>query len=448
MTTTIPHIRIADDSAIKESYEVGKKLGQGSFGKVHEAQHRETKKSWAIKSINKEKAGSSALKLIEREVAILKRVHHPNIIQLNEVLESPTRMFLVMELCDGGEMADSLKDNKHFSEADTKTVIRRLASAISYLHKNDIVHRDIKLENILLSQNPDDPDDKLHIKVTDFGLSVVKGGAGHDNMMQDFCGTPMYMSPEIIDNKTYSQQCDVWAMGVIMYIMLCGYPPFRSNDEDSLYEIIKKGEVDFSEEPWPSISEEAKMCIQRMLKVDPAHRMSAAEVLDHAWLTGETHDSTKPVNVLEMMKEWGPELKKGGSCDDNPESAINGDSPDSVIKESASSTTDNTSHNAAPEATKGSSSDTRKGSGGGKRSSDSRSPPNSSTRPGAIGRGTKPAGGATKINPSIKPPATQTGTKPGNTGGRTTGGGTTIKKTAVNSNNTKTPSAYTRNQKK
>lgn len=322
--TGIPHTRLEQEGLIWEQYyEQGRKLGQGAFGKVHLATNKTTGEQWAIKTINKDKAGSSALKLLEREVAILKRVTHKNIIQLYEVFETSKRMYLVMEFCEGGELADILKEKKYFMESEVKIITKELASAIAYLHKKDIVHRDLKLENILVKKLPDatNPEDKLQIKVTDFGLSITKSGVGHDNMMQDFCGTPSYMAPEIIDNKTYSQQCDVWALGVMIYTLFCGSMPFRSKDEDTLYELIKKGELDFSDEMWNEVSDQAKSCLQKMINVDPAHRLSASEVLDHNWITGD--QDRQSTNVLEMMKLWKDELKVGGEDEDL--SAINGD---------------------------------------------------------------------------------------------------------------------------
>ncbi|CAH1800245.1 unnamed protein product, partial [Owenia fusiformis] len=299
---SVPHTRIEDESKFEECYRFGAKLGQGTFGIVREATNIKTEQCWAIKAVNKEKAGSSTVKLLEREVSILKRVQHENIIHLEEVFETSKKMYLVMELCERGELADILKVKGQLPEDDVKTVMKKLASAISYLHKNDIVHRDLKLENILVGRNPEDPADTFHIKVTDFGLSVVKDGPGHENMMQAFCGTPMYMSPEIIDNKTYSQQCDVWAMGVIAFMLLVGSPPFKSKDEDSLYELIKKGDMDFSSPLWASISKGAKDCICGMLKVDPAHRLTASEVVDHSWISGQ--EGQGRTNVLEMMKQF------------------------------------------------------------------------------------------------------------------------------------------------
>lgn len=319
---SIPHTRINDETWIWEKYEPGEKIGQGTFGKVFKVKHKETGKDWAMKVINKEKAGGPVIKLLEREVGILKRVQHEHIISLNEVFETAKKMYLVMELCEGGELADALKTRERMSEEECKIIMSRLANAISYLHKNDIVHRDLKLENILLAVDPNNLEDKLYIKVTDFGLSVVKGGTGHDNMMQDFCGTPIYMSPEIIDNKTYSQNCDVWAMGVILYIMLSGTPPFKSKDEDSLYDLIKKGELDFSDEFWANISVNAKSFLEKMMRVDPAHRLTATEMLHHPWITGN-ETQKESTNVLELMKIFRDEQNEQNQKIED--SAINGE---------------------------------------------------------------------------------------------------------------------------
>ncbi|XP_060573843.1 serine/threonine-protein kinase 33-like isoform X2 [Ruditapes philippinarum] len=366
---SIPHTRLENEDMIWESYEIGEKLGQGAFGKVFQVRHKATNEEWAMKFINKEKAGSSAIKLLEREVAILKKVSHRNIIQLNEVFETGKRMFLVMELCTGGELAEALKEKRYFMESEVKVITKELASAITYLHKIDIVHRDLKLENILVSKFPDatNPEDRLQIKVTDFGLSITKSGVGHDNMMQDFCGTPNYMAPEIIDNKSYSQQCDVWALGVIVYTLFCGYFPFRSrNDDDSLYDIIKKGDIDFTDETWNEVSDEAKECIKKMLNTDPAHRLTASEVLNHHWITGD--QARQSANVLELMKEW-KDLKIDGE-----NSAINGNEDgDESSQVNSENHTEETNNNEPSISTSSESnrkgSDAKKPGSGGKNSS-------------------------------------------------------------------------------
>ncbi|KAG7468460.1 hypothetical protein MATL_G00143490 [Megalops atlanticus] len=301
----VPHTRMEDEAAIQQIYTFGRKLGQGSFGVVYEATHNETKKTWAIKKVNREKAGSSGVKLLEREVSILKRVNHKHIIHLEEVFETPQRMYLVTELCEGGELKEILKKRRSFSEEETRHIIHSLAEATVYLHRKDIVHRDLKLENILVkSLYNGEENELLHIKVTDFGLSVQKGGMGSKTMMQSTCGTPIYMAPEVIDGHDYSQQCDVWSIGVIMYMLLCGEPPFMSSSEDRLFDMIRRGDLTFSGPIWDSISDGAKKVLRCLLKVDPAHRITASELLDNPWITGDTSTPSTPTNVLEMMKQF------------------------------------------------------------------------------------------------------------------------------------------------
>ncbi|XP_021064742.1 serine/threonine-protein kinase 33 isoform X1 [Mus pahari] len=319
----IPHIRMDDGADIEEFYTFGRILGQGSFGMVFEVIDKETGAKWAIKKVNKEKAGSSAMKLLEREVSILKTVKHQHIIHLEQVFESPQKMYLVMELCEDGELKEVMDQRGHFSENETRLIIQSLASAIAYLHNKDIVHRDLKLENIMVKSSfiDDNNEMNLNIKVTDFGLAVQKHGSRSEGMMQTTCGTPIYMAPEVINAHDYSQQCDIWSIGVIMYILLCGAPPFLANSEEKLYELIKKGELRFEDPVWDSVSDSAKNALKQLMKVDPAHRITAKELLDNQWLTGNTLSSARPTNVLEMMKEWknNPESDEETNTDEETE---------------------------------------------------------------------------------------------------------------------------------
>ncbi|XP_033260459.1 serine/threonine-protein kinase 33 [Orcinus orca] len=301
----VPHIRMDTGAAIQEIYTFGRILGKGSFGMVIEAIDKETETKWAIKRVSKEKAGSSAVKLLEREVTILKSVKHKHIIHLEQVFETPKKMYLVMELCEDGELRGILNRKGHFSENETRWIIRSLASAIAYLHNKDIVHRDLKLENIMVKSSFIDANDEmnLNIKVTDFGLAVKKQGRS-EAMLQTTCGTPIYMAPEVINAHDYSQQCDIWSIGVIMYILLCGEAPFMASSEEKLFELIRKGELHFKGSVWDSISDSAKSVLKQLMKVDPAHRITAKELLDNQWLTGNILSSARPTNVLEMMKEW------------------------------------------------------------------------------------------------------------------------------------------------
>ncbi|XP_036619645.1 serine/threonine-protein kinase 33 [Trichosurus vulpecula] len=301
----IPHMRMENCTAIQQMYSFGRKLGQGSFGVVTEVTHKETDLKWAMKKVNKEKAGSSAVKLLEREVNILKSVNHEHIIHLERVFETPKRMYLVMELCEDGELKEILNSKGHFSENETRQIIGDLGSAIAYLHKKDIVHRDLKLENILVKSSSinEKNETNFNIKVTDFGLAVQKEG-GCEAMFQTTCGTPIYMAPEVINAHDYSQQCDIWSIGVIMYMLLCGQPPFMASSEEKLFELIRKGELRFGHSMWESVSDSAKSVLKQLLKVDPAHRITAKELLDNRWITGNTLTPVRPTNVLELMKQW------------------------------------------------------------------------------------------------------------------------------------------------
>uniref|UniRef100_A0A673FRI9 Serine/threonine-protein kinase 33 n=2 Tax=Sinocyclocheilus rhinocerous TaxID=307959 RepID=A0A673FRI9_9TELE len=301
----VPHTRIEDESDIQKIYSFGRKLGQGNFGVVCEATHIEMQRKWAIKKVNKEKAGTSGVKHLEREVSIMKQVKHEHIIRLEEVFETPKRMYLVTELCEGGDLKDLLQKNKHFTEEETRHIIKSLSEAIVYLHKKDIVHRDLKLENILVkSFHQGNDNDVVNIKITDFGLSVQKGGVGSENMLQATCGTPIYMAPEVVNGHQYSQQCDLWSIGVIMYMLLCGEPPFISSSKERLSEMIMKGELTFSGPVWHTISDAAKTVIRCLLKVDPAHRITANELLDNPWISGDTSTAVTRTNVLEMMHQF------------------------------------------------------------------------------------------------------------------------------------------------
>ncbi|KAJ3593976.1 hypothetical protein NHX12_006308 [Muraenolepis orangiensis] len=298
----VPHCRMEDESYLKRIYTFGRKLGQGSFGVVFEATHVETQKKWAIKKVNREKAGSHGVILLEREVNILKHVNHAHIIHLKEVFETPKNMYLVTELCGGGDLKELLQKKSRFTEEESRHIITSLARAIVYLHKKDIVHRDLKLDNILLKGSHQGDKQGITIKVTDFGLSVKKGGVGRENMMKATCGTPIYMAPEVITGHEYSQQCDVWSIGVIMYMLLCGEAPFISSSEEKLFEKIKRGELTFSGSVWDTISNAARTVLSCLLKIDPAHRITANELMDNPWITGDTSNPATPTNVLEMMR--------------------------------------------------------------------------------------------------------------------------------------------------
>ncbi|XP_075913423.1 uncharacterized protein LOC116957677 isoform X2 [Petromyzon marinus] len=299
-----PHSRHQDEASVLELYRLGRVLGRGSFGLVVEAVNLATGEKCAVKQLNKDKAGGVGVQLLEREVTILKKVQHSNIVRLYEVLETPKRVFLAMELCELGELRSLLEQHGALAESTGRGVVRDVTSAIAYLHQHDIVHRDLKLENILVKAGGVDGANEMRfdVRVTDFGLSVEVGGVGSEALLQATCGTPLYMAPEVLLDHDYSQQCDLWSIGVIAFTLLCGDAPFKGDSREELCHSVCLGQLSFSGPPWGSVSDAAKDAVQGLLKVDPAHRLTARELLDHHWITGEATGSAHRHNVLEMMR--------------------------------------------------------------------------------------------------------------------------------------------------
>uniref|UniRef100_A0A665W685 Serine/threonine kinase 33 n=1 Tax=Echeneis naucrates TaxID=173247 RepID=A0A665W685_ECHNA len=312
----VPVIRLEKDSDLRKIYEFGRKLGQGSFGVAYEATHNETQTKWAIKEVCKPAAGSSKVEMLEHEINILKQVNHNHIIYLKEVYDTPRMMYLVTELCSGGELRQLLQRKRFFTEDETRQIIRNLADAVAYLHKKNIMHRDLKLENILVKNSPDvDDNDRINIKVTDFGLSVRIAGVGLENILNEACGTLSYMAPEMMSGRGYSLWCDVWSIGVVMYILLCGEPPFVSKKKTNLLQEIMEKEVTFTQPIWATVSDTAKHVLTCLLKADPAYRMSANQLLESPWITGDTNVPIIQSNVLDLMRTQLEEKERSKTLD-------------------------------------------------------------------------------------------------------------------------------------
>ncbi|XP_075878088.1 serine/threonine-protein kinase 33 isoform X2 [Nelusetta ayraudi] len=254
--------------------------------------------------------GSSRVKMLEQEITILKQVNHANIIHLQRVYDTTRMIYLVMELCDGGELKQLLQRKSFFSEEETRHIICSLANAVVYLHRKNIVHRDLKLENILVEKSVGDDNGRINIKVTDFGLSMQTNGVGIEHTMSDACGTLIYMAPEMMSGRGYSQWCDIWSIGIIMYMLLSGESPFVSKTKYELLEEIMNEGVKFTQDVWSTVSDAAKTLLTCLLKMDPAYRMSASQILETPWITGDTN-MPLPSNVLEMMRNYVEESTRG-----------------------------------------------------------------------------------------------------------------------------------------
>ncbi|TKC41299.1 hypothetical protein EI555_006162 [Monodon monoceros] len=243
--------RCSESSALLEKYKIGKVIGDGNFAVVKECMDRSTGKEFALKIIDKAKCCGKE-HLIENEVSILRRVKHPNIIMLVEEMETATELFLVMELVKGGDLFDAITSSTKYTERDGSAMVYNLANALRYLHALSIVHRDIKPENLLVCEYPDGT---KSLKLGDFGLATVVEGP-----LYTVCGTPTYVAPEIIAETGYGLKVDIWAAGVITYILLCGFPPFRSenNLQEDLFDQILAGKLEFPAPYWDNITDSAK----------------------------------------------------------------------------------------------------------------------------------------------------------------------------------------------
>uniref|UniRef100_A0A3B4D3R0 Serine/threonine-protein kinase DCLK2 n=1 Tax=Pygocentrus nattereri TaxID=42514 RepID=A0A3B4D3R0_PYGNA len=276
-------------SIITDKYKVGKVIGDGNFAVVKECVERTTGQEYALKIIDKAKC-SGKEHLIANEVAILRRVRHPSIIMLIEEVDTATELYLVMELVKGGDLFDAITSSTKYTERDASAMVYNLTGALRYLHRMSIVHRDIKPENLLVCEYPDGT---KSLKLGDFGLATVVEGP-----LYTVCGTPTYVAPEIIAETGYGLKVDIWAAGVITYILLCGFPPFRSerNQQEELFEQILLGRLEFPSPYWDNISESAKDLIGKMLQVNVSVRYTAEEVLSHPWVltpdAEHTNDST------------------------------------------------------------------------------------------------------------------------------------------------------------
>jgi len=290
------------ERSIHDEYDVKELIGSGNFSKVHMGIEKKTGTKYAIKIIDKKLVETTRL---ENEIQILKKVDHKNIILLKEVFESSSKLYLVMELVTGGELFNKIVEIGAYSEQIAKDLVRQIIQGVKYLHSLNIAHRDLKPTNLLLKSN-----DTNEIKIADFGLSKI---LGPDSMMQTACGTPIYVAPEVLKGEGYDKEVDLWSVGVIMYILLCGFPPFFDDGENmgQLFEQIMAGDFDFPDPYWTDIDESAKNLIEHLLVVEPSKRYTADEALAHPWLKSE-RDHALPTfqEKFKGFKEEGEHPKK------------------------------------------------------------------------------------------------------------------------------------------
>ncbi|KAM1340294.1 hypothetical protein ACFX2H_038709 [Malus domestica] len=271
-------IPLGHRTQIGDKYVLGRELGRGEFGITYLCTDRETKQALACKSISKRKLRTAVdIEDVRREVAIMSTLpEHPNIVKLKATYEDNENVHLVMELCEGGELFDRIVARGHYSERAAANVARTVAEVVRMCHANGVMHRDLKPENFLFSNKKE----HAPLKAIDFGLSVFfKPG----EKFMEIVGSPYYMAPEVL-KRNYGPEVDIWSAGVILYILLCGVPPFWAESEQGVALAILRGVIDFKREPWPQISDSAKSLVRQMLEPDPRKRLTAQEVLEHPWL--------------------------------------------------------------------------------------------------------------------------------------------------------------------
>jgi len=279
-------------------YKRGKTLGEGAFSVVIEATKKSTGESFAVKVVTKSKLTKEDLVALQDEILVLRELQHPHIIRLYDVYEEKDFWYLVMEKMMGGELFDRIVAKSYYNEKEARDVCKILFEAIGMCHDNSVAHRDLKPENLLLRSEENDSE----IKIADFGFAKK---VLTPNSLTTQCGTPGYVAPEILEGNAYDTKSDMWSLGVIVYILLGGYPPFIEQNQRELFRKIRKGNYEFHEEYWGSVSSEAKDLISCLLVVQPSKRMSASEALKHKWMTQDEkvlEGQSLDTNLVELRK--------------------------------------------------------------------------------------------------------------------------------------------------
>eukprot|EP00834_Sanchytrium_tribonematis_P001840 NODE_48_length_31852_cov_1.054168.p7 type:complete len:605 gc:universal NODE_48_length_31852_cov_1.054168:16080-14266(-) len=279
-----------------DQYDFLQTLGTGAFSEVKKAMHKQTKQLFAIKIIDRAKCKGKE-SMIQSEIEILKKVEHPNIIKLYDMFETSDKIYLVMELVTGGELFDSIVERGKYTEKESAELIYQVVKGVEYLHSVGICHRDLKPENLLYY----DKSKNSRIMLSDFGLSKI---FNEDQLMKTACGTPGYVAPEVLRRKGYRKEVDMWSIGVIAYILLCGYPPFYEENNAELFNQILKGKFEFDSPYWDHISNQAKNFVSRSLVVDSSRRLTIHNALCHPFITEHVPEA------MEAMKKDLEEVRR------------------------------------------------------------------------------------------------------------------------------------------
>eukprot|EP00928_Gymnodinium_smaydae_P013440 TRINITY_DN148_c1_g1_i1.p1 TRINITY_DN148_c1_g1~~TRINITY_DN148_c1_g1_i1.p1 ORF type:complete len:491 (+),score=134.24 TRINITY_DN148_c1_g1_i1:120-1592(+) len=297
---------IADNPGrIEQFYKLDrKKLGEGSFGSVCKATEKNSTKSFAVKSIPKKRVDKP--EKLKQEIALMKIMDHPHIIRLFETFQDAQNVYLVMEVCTGGELFDRIVEVGRFSEKQAAVLMRQIIGAVFYMHQSHVCHRDLKPENFLLTNK--NSIESSTLKIIDFGLSCsFKDG----DFLTTKAGTPYYVSPQVLAGK-YTKACDNWSCGTIMYVLLCGYPPFYGDSDGQILQKVRLGNYSFAARDWKNVSEDAKNLIRHLLKMNEMARMTAEGAVNDVWFTKwapQSHDVPLHEEFIANLKSFGSKNK-------------------------------------------------------------------------------------------------------------------------------------------
>lgn len=283
-----PYPDAASGAKFSRVYTLKGVLGTGAFSTVKEGLHKNAPPgvSYAIKVVDRNKLTEEDAAALIDEVTILKEFDHPHVIKLFDFFEEPNTYYLVMERMSGGELFDRIVAKLYYNEKEARDVCKTLLDAVNYCHENNVAHRDLKPENLLLLSAENDS----AVKIADFGFAKR---VFVPNSLTTQCGTPGYVAPEILEGLPYDTAADMWSVGVILYILLGGYPPFIEKNQRDLFRKIRRGEYEFHEEYWGAVSQDAKNLISSLLAVDPKKRLAAEEALSNNWIMGDDAELAK-----------------------------------------------------------------------------------------------------------------------------------------------------------
>uniref|UniRef100_A0A4W6FBA3 calcium/calmodulin-dependent protein kinase n=1 Tax=Lates calcarifer TaxID=8187 RepID=A0A4W6FBA3_LATCA len=290
MATVVTSTRFTDE------YQLYEELGKGAFSVVRRCVKKSTGQEYAAKIINTKKLSARDHQKLEREARICRLLKHPNIVRLHDSISEEGFHYLVFDLVTGGELFEDIVAREYYSEADASHCINQILESVSHIHQHDIVHRDLKPENLLLASKMKG----AAVKLADFGLAIEV--QGDQQAWFGFAGTPGYLSPEVLRKDPYGKPVDIWACGVILYILLVGYPPFWDEDQHKLYQQIKAGAYDFPSPEWDTVTPEAKNLINQMLTINPHPWVCQRSTVASMMHRQETVECLRKFNARRKLK--------------------------------------------------------------------------------------------------------------------------------------------------